>query len=48
MFRDLDALLALASFRLFDGGDLVDAGAALIRHEVGSLAQHLMNKGYGD
>jgi hypothetical protein len=45
---DLDALMALTSFRLFDSGDPGDVGAALIRHDVRSLAKHLMNKGYGD
>jgi hypothetical protein len=45
---DLDALRALTSCRLFDGGDRVDVGAALIRHDVGSLTKHLMNKGDGD
>jgi hypothetical protein len=45
---DLDALLALTSCRLFDRGDRVDVDAALIRHNVGSLAQHLVNKGDGD
>ena len=45
---NLDALLALTSFRLFNSGDLSDVGAALIRHDVRSLPKHLMNKGYGD
>ena len=45
---DLDALLAFMSFRVFDGGDSGDVGAALIRHDVRSLTKNLMNKGDGD
>ena len=45
---NLDALLTFTSFRVFDGGDSGDVGAALIRHDVHSLAKHLMNKGDGD
>src|SRR5262245_18247144 len=36
----LDALLALMSFRLFDGCDRVDVAAGLIRHGHVSLVKH--------